>query len=213
MSRRAAGSLLAAVSIFTCSGFFFLHLFLKYPGVLKKWSAMWIGAEFLGTEGVVLQKSLNDCGPAALAMVLDHFGVPVPFDSLRKFANLKANGSSMLALGEIAGRSGISAEGWRLTFSDLQKAPLPGIALIRRNHFVVITALDAKGSVYASDPSLGKLRFSRFAFLRQWRGEILLFARADRQTIADHLAGPRMRRSAESGARNLETKGGESHEK
>lgn len=178
-----SAAILGVLFVLTLGGYAGLHRLLRRPPDLLRWEAVREGAEYLGRNGIRIQKRSNDCGPAALAMILDHFGIGGSIDELGRLAGLGPGGTSMLGLKRAAERKGLRAEGWRLSFRDLRKAPLPAIALVRGNHFVVVTAVDSDGRVYVSDPSLGRLRFGRTRFLTRWRGETLLFRRESKDPI------------------------------
>jgi ABC-type bacteriocin/lantibiotic exporter with double-glycine peptidase domain len=143
--------------------------------VIRRTAAWWTGGEFLGTEGVLFQRSTMDCGPTALKMVLDHFGIQSSLNELSSLAHQTTRGTSMLTLKGIAERKGLHVEGWHFTFDDFQKAPLPALVWVHRAHFVVVTHISADGRVEALDPSLGHLRYSRSDFQKIWGGDTLVF--------------------------------------
>ena len=132
------------------------------------------GVEALGFDGVVRQRGRSDCGAAALAMVLASFDRPVPVELLEDELPIGPRGTSMLALRDSAARHGLEATGWRVSWAHLASVPLPAIAFVDGDHFVVVLRADAS-MVELADPSRGRLRLSRRAFARRWRGEILTF--------------------------------------
>lgn len=147
--------------------------------VMRRVAAWWTGGEFLGTEGVLFQGSPKDCGPTALKMVLDHFGIQSSLDELRSLSHQKTRGTTMLTLKEVAERKGLHVEGWHFTFDDFQRAPLPALVWVHRVHFIVVTHISADGRVEALDPSLGHLSYSRSNFQKIWGGDTLVFTLRD----------------------------------
>lgn len=132
------------------------------------------GVEALGFEGVVRQRRRNDCGAAALATVLASFGRHIPLDVLERELPIEARGVSMLALRDSAVRHGLQATGWRVGWDALGSIRLPAIAFVNGDHFVVVLGASSS-NVELADPARGRLRLTRRAFERRWRGEILTF--------------------------------------
>jgi ABC-type bacteriocin/lantibiotic exporter with double-glycine peptidase domain len=131
------------------------------------------GVEVLG-EVSIRQRRRNDCGAAALAMVLEAFGCGASLDVLERDTRMGPRGVSMLALLDSAERRGLDGTGWRLTWPELERVAYPAIAFVDGNHFVVV--LGASSSrVELADPARGRLRLTRRAFERRWRGELLTF--------------------------------------
>jgi ABC-type bacteriocin/lantibiotic exporter with double-glycine peptidase domain len=133
------------------------------------------GEEYLGARGVTLQKNSNDCGVAALHMILARFGRTESFEQLQYELPLRHTGTSMGDLKRVAEHHGLPAAGWFYVPSDLRSIPLPAIAFINRNHFVVMDSFDTRGSIILLDPAVGRLRVSQSRFLRMWKGETLIF--------------------------------------
>lgn len=147
--------------------------------IRRRAAAWWTGAEFLGPEGVLFQRSPKDCGPTALKMVLDHFEIQSSLDELNSLSHLNINGTSLLTLKEIAESKGLHVEGWHFTFDDFRKAPLPALVWVHRDHFIVVTHISTDGRVEALDPSLGHLRYSHLDFQKIWSGDTLVFRPRD----------------------------------
>lgn len=156
-----------------------LPLLTNNSNVRRLTAAWWTGAEFLGTDGVLLQRSPQECGPTALKMVLDHFGIQSSLDELRSLSHPTTRGTSMLTLKTIAESKGLHVEGWHFTFDDFQRAPLPALVWVHRVHFLVVTHISADGRVEALDPSIGHLSYSRSKFQKIWGGDTLLFTPRD----------------------------------
>lgn len=129
----------------------------------------------LGSDGVVLQDKRNNCGPAALKMVFDHYRVPTTLSEIEAEIDLTEKGSSMFALKRIAQQKGLKAEGWRLRFKDLQKVFKPVIIFVNGDHFVVVDSVTEHGEIFLRDPGVGKLKLPVEKILAIWNGETLLF--------------------------------------
>lgn len=133
------------------------------------------GGLLLGREGVHLQQTLHDCGPAALATLLSLEGRPVvPLDSLARLAGTTLAGTTAAGLIDAAGEAGLP-----LVFRRLPAVPAPRdgffIAWIRSSHFVVARAR-ADGRVLVFDPQVGRYLLTREGFEGIWSGESLLRA-------------------------------------
>jgi len=143
------------------------------PTLIPRFVASLSGVERLGAQGVVRQQTDRDCGVAALAMVLTHFGRPASLEQLTALLDPGPEGVSMLDLKYGAERLGLRATGWRLTLDQLGAGPLPAIVLVDGHHWVVVTAVEIDGAVLISDPARGRLRMRADTFARRWRGDTL----------------------------------------
>jgi len=103
----------------------------------------------------VLQLEAVECGAAALAMVLAHYGAWVPLEELRIASGVSRDGASALSLIRAARRYGMEAEGFKRELDELQDEPFPVIAFWGFNHFVVIEGVSKKG-LLLNDPSSGR---------------------------------------------------------
>ncbi len=135
------------------------------------------GIRFLGWDGVILQRGANDCGAAALCMILEHHGISGDSGHLARELGTTEDGTTLLALKSAAERRGLSSAGWRISGRDLPEIPLPAIAFLRKGHFVVLDRVEADGSVLVRDPARGRLRMTCDSFRAAWKGQVLLFAR------------------------------------
>ena len=130
------------------------------PAALRRAETWWMGAKYLGTKGVTMQTMSNNCGPASLKMIFDHFGIRSTLSGIDRHVGLTAKGSSMLSLKEMAETRGLGAEGWTYTLADFVKAPMPAIVFVHGDHFVVADSVTKDGNVILSDPSLGRIEMS-----------------------------------------------------
>jgi predicted double-glycine peptidase len=163
--------------------------------LLKQVSAKSMGAVYLGSDGVELQRKRNDCGPASLKMIFDHVAIPALLGELTEELALTQRGTSMLALKEAAERRGLHAEGWRLTTRDLVRVPGPAVLLIHGDHFVVMDSVSTEHEIFIRDPALGKLRMGLHRLAGVWRGETLVFLGTTERRTRMHNALDFARRS------------------
>ena len=140
-------------------------------------SSQLMGVEYLGQEGVVRQQMKYDCGIACLQMVLEHKGIKVIAEKLRAEAGMLSNGTSLWGLKQAAEANGLKASTWQLSISDLSQIPLPAIAFVGGNHFVVIEQVEQDGHLIILDPGYGRLRYEASTFEHLWRGEVLILDR------------------------------------
>lgn len=123
---------------------------------------------------VVRQQRRSDCGPAALKMVLDHWGIQdATLAELEIATGTGPDGTSLLALKRAAEERGVTSQGLRLPVQRLSEIPLPAIAHVHGDHFVVIRSIGDE--LVIDDPSLGRLRMSPRVFARSWDGVVLSF--------------------------------------
>jgi predicted double-glycine peptidase len=147
----------------------------RHPLLVRKFRAQWLGASYAGGEGVVLQRKAYDCGAAALKMVLDAHGIERELGQLEKELKTTVRGTTMLNLREVAAEAGLPGRSWALTESALQEAPLPAIAWVGGDHFVVVRRfIDAK-TLEVDDPLIGRLQWPLAEFREKWAGETLVF--------------------------------------
>jgi ABC-type bacteriocin/lantibiotic exporter with double-glycine peptidase domain len=145
------------------------------PDGPRRFSAWRVGGGFAGTEGVVLQDKRNNCGPAALQMAFQHFGIASTVKEIEEQVGLTERGSSMLALKEMAQTRGLEAKGWRLDFSQLTDVRKPVIAFVRKSHFVVVDSISKRRIVHFRDPAKGARGIREESWLKMWEGETLVF--------------------------------------
>jgi ABC-type bacteriocin/lantibiotic exporter with double-glycine peptidase domain len=134
--------------------------------------------EFLGIGNTILQKGKNDCGPAALEMILNHYDIPASPESLSSGLSPGQNGMTMFSLKMILERYHLQAMGLRIPIKQLSLIPTPAILFVRKNHFVVFDSVDTSGGAYLRDPSLGCLRISGSMLRTIWHGEVLIITRS-----------------------------------
>ncbi|MGH2568307.1 MAG: cysteine peptidase family C39 domain-containing protein [Bacteroidota bacterium] len=148
---------------------------LSSPEGLNRFRAWQMSGEYLGSEGVVLQDKHNNCGPAALKMIFDTYGIQVSLAEIEQSVELTKKGSSMLALKEMAELKGLKAEGWRLTMEDFLKTQMPVIVFLHGDHFALVDSVTQSDEIVMRDPALGRLKLRAKKLSRIWNGETLVF--------------------------------------
>ena len=147
----------------------------KHYRLGKSIRARWRGAHFIGDDQVQLQQGHNHCGAAALKMVLAAHGINRSVNELLQRLRMTPEGTSLLDLRLAATEAGLPARSWALGESHLRQLPLPAVAFVGGNHFVVIRRLLDPRTLEVDDPAIGKLRWPIAAFCRHWKGETLVF--------------------------------------
>ncbi len=74
-----------------------------------------------GTTGVVMQSTGYNCGPAALAAVLNNLGINSTEQELAKLAGTDESGTTMYGLMQAAQEKGLKATGTKLSIDEFQK--------------------------------------------------------------------------------------------
>jgi ABC-type bacteriocin/lantibiotic exporter with double-glycine peptidase domain len=163
---------------------------------VTRWSLELRGARFLSHDHARLQASLDDCGPTALADLLDIEGLPVPTpDSLRRLTGTKATGTTLGALGAAAGIAGLRVLPVRWDPVDLALLPTPSLVWVERRHFVVVARRSSGDSVEVLDPAAGQYRMATDQFARLWSGDALIpLDSADSRRRPDDVSATRTQR-------------------
>ncbi|HET6385128.1 MAG TPA: cysteine peptidase family C39 domain-containing protein [Armatimonadota bacterium] len=85
-----------------------------------------------------------DCGPEALAYILQHsFGKRASVSSLRHLAGAGPHGATLLGLQKAAEASGLKAVGMKVDLNYLRRMPPPAILWIRRSHYIAFLSTEA----------------------------------------------------------------------
>ena len=116
-----------------------------------------------------LQHDSMDCGPTCLKMIARFYGNSYSLQTLRDKCHITREGVSMLGISDAAESIGFRTTGVKLTWNQLkEEMPLPCIAHWNQKHFVVVYAIDKKGTVTVADPAAGILKYSVNDFLKCW---------------------------------------------
>jgi predicted double-glycine peptidase len=142
---------------------------------VARWSLARRGARFVAGSEARRQSSLNDCGPTALAELIDLSGLAVPSaDSLRRLASIKPDGVTLGDLRAAAEVVGLALFRVRWDPAELPLLPLPSLVWVDRNHFVVVSRRTSADSVEVRDPAAGLYRMASERFAHRWSGEALI---------------------------------------
>jgi predicted double-glycine peptidase len=203
----AAGVLVAAVLTASCIATASLAPLTPLRTVTR-WSLAWRGARFIDGGVARLQSSLNDCGPTALADLLELSGVIVPSaDSLRRLTRTEARGTTLTDLASAADEAGLRVFSVHWDSADLQMLPLPALVWVEQSHFVVVARRVRDDSVEVHDPAAGRYTMATDQFARLWSGEALIpLDSVSPRRASDQRSDKRPHRPRGTRARNTRTR-------
>jgi ATP-binding cassette subfamily B protein len=114
-----------------------------------------------------------DCGPACLKMVAGFYKMNFSLESLRKKCYITREGVSFLGLSEAADSLGFRTIGVKISFEIMtENVPLPCIIHWRQKHFIVIYKIK-NDKIWAADPAVGLIKYSREEFVRNWASTVV----------------------------------------
>jgi ATP-binding cassette subfamily B protein len=121
----------------------------------------------------VKQPDAMDCGPACLKMVAGFYKMSFSLETLRKKCFITREGVSFLGLSEAADSLGFRTIGVKIPFEILiENVPLPCIVHWRQKHFIVVYKIK-KDNIWAADPAVGLVKFSKEEFIRNWASTVI----------------------------------------
>ncbi len=116
----------------------------------------------------VKQPDAMDCGPACLKMIAEFYKMSFSLESLRKKCYITREGVSFLGLSEAADSLGFRTLGIKIPFEMMnENVPLPCIVHWRQKHFIVVYKIK-NDKIWAADPGVGLIKFSKDEFIRNW---------------------------------------------
>ena len=113
-----------------------------------------------------------ECGAAALAMVLAHYGSWIPLEQVRVACGVSRDGTKASNMLKAARRFGLEAKGFRKEPDSLNELPMPCIIHWNFNHFVVLEGTDKKRA-YINDPAVGRRTVDFAEFNSPFTGVVL----------------------------------------
>jgi hypothetical protein len=122
-----------------------------------------------------------DCGPRALLLVCQKFGVKTNLETLHKMADTTSQGTTLAGLQQAAQKLGLKAEGVQVSREALPDVSMPAIAWDRRQHFIVLQTITGSGdggTATIHDPNRsGTETISQESLLQRCGGVLLLIHR------------------------------------
>ncbi|QNO27314.1 NHLP family bacteriocin export ABC transporter peptidase/permease/ATPase subunit [Sphingopyxis sp. OPL5] len=122
----------------------------------------------------MLQLEAAECGAASLAMVLAAHGRHMGLDELRALCGVSRDGTKASSLLRAARSLGMEAKGLKAEPDHIADLPLPAIAFVHFNHFLVVEHIDAR-QVWLNDPASGRRRETIAEFSDGFTGVVLTF--------------------------------------
>ena len=109
--------------------------------------------------GIVMSDTIFNCGPAALATVMQNLGINVTQDELAYYAETDETGTSMYGLIQAAHEKGLIVKGLKLAVNQLEKNNIVYLTMNGNGHFSVIKDI-TDTTVYLADSDFGNINMT-----------------------------------------------------
>lgn len=125
---------------------------------------------------IVMQSTSYNCGPAALATVLQKMGIKCNEDELAQMAGTDDTGTTMYGLMKAATKKGLNACGMRIHAENLDSDHIVFLNIDNKFHYSVIDQIN-EHTVILSDPALGKIELTKNYFFKIYSGNALVISK------------------------------------
>ncbi len=124
---------------------------------------------------IVMQSTSYNCGPAALATVLQGMGISCTEYELAQIAGTDETGTTMYGLMKAAIKKGLDARGMRIKLDNLTSNNIVFLNIDGKFHYSVIGQIN-ENTVILADPALGKIELAKSYFARIYSGNALVIS-------------------------------------
>jgi predicted double-glycine peptidase len=125
---------------------------------------------------IVMQSTSYNCGPAALATVLQEMGIKCNESELAKMAGTDDTGTTMYGLMKAAIKKGLNARGMRIQAENLDSNNIVFLNIDGKYHYSVISQIN-ENTIILSDPALGKIELTKNYFFKIYSGNALVISK------------------------------------
>ena len=119
----------------------------------------------------------TDSALGALVAVAKYYGIPAEYEQIKRAYVVRPEGMDSLTLLRAARDLGLKGREFQMELPQLAQAPLPAIAVMEGNRFVLLLRSEA-GQFTLFDPGSGRtFAIPGEQFASRWTGKVLLIAR------------------------------------